>query len=514
MIRLIIAVFTYLLGTINVNASSNGDPVKDKQNDKRPNVIIFFADDLGSGDVQCYNPVSKIKTPNIDKLASQGVRFTDAHTVGSLCAPSRFGLMTGRNPAIWTNYTDIESEAWNCLMMPEMFQQQGYATACIGKWHFGVLFEGKDGRWGAPSPVGKRFPAPADNWKLTAPTKSGPVDRGFDYFFGTPLQPGGGWHANMEGNTLLGNPKLKPNLPATKDFDNQKWMKVILGKTKEKIDELSAGDKPFFLYFPINSPHKPIIPDEEFIGKSGIGKYGDYCQQVDWCVGEVMEAIDKAGIAHNTILIFTSDNGSFYYPGSVNGNEDDEQELRGNKHRANSIYKKGKGQPEEGGHRVPYIVRWPGQIEAGTVNNTTISLGDHFATFAELTGYELKPEDAIDSWNILPIIKGEQPTENYSQRVFFHFNNNPRVDAVRMGQWKMIPACYYKEKKPNKGRKGKLSPEEKKKMRTFVPGQLYDLSQDPGELNNLWEQHPEIVERLSIELKKYKKRKHNASHIE
>jgi len=511
--KLLISIIAFLLVNLASFANQPGTTKKESGVNKQPNVIIFFADDLGYGDVGCNNPELKFETPNIDKLSTQGVRFTDAHTVGSLCAPSRFGLMTGRNPAVWTNYTDIESEAWNCLTMPQMFQKQGYATACIGKWHFGVLFEGKDGQWGAPSPVGKKFPAPIDNWKLSSPTKLGPTDRGFDYFFGTPLQPGGGWHANMEGNTLLGNPKLSPKLPATKDFDIQKWMKVILGKTTEKIDELSAGDKPFFLYFPINSPHKPIIPDEEFNGKSGIGKYGDYVAQVDWCVGEVMQAIDKAGITDNTIFIFTSDNGSFYYPGSVNSNSDDEVELKNNKHKANGVYKAGKGQPEEGGHRVPYIVRWPGQIKPGTVNNTTISLGDHFATFAALTGYELQVEDAIDSWNVLPIIKGKKPADDYDERIFVHFNNNPKVNAVRMGKWKLIPECYYKEKKPKKGKKGKLTPEEKKNFRTLIPGQLYDLSQDPGETTNLWNEQPEVVELLSKKLKQYMRRQHNASHI-
>ncbi|TLX76410.1 arylsulfatase [Labilibacter sediminis] len=484
-----------------------------KENAERPNIIFVFADDMGYGDVKCNNPKSRVNTPNVDKLASQGARFTDAHTVGSLCAPSRYGLLTGRNPSIWTNYVDIESEAWNCLTMPQMLKKQGYNTVCVGKWHFGVLFEGKDGRWGAPSPVGKKFPKPADNWLLTNPTRLGPIDRGFDYFFGTPLQPGGKWYANMEGNTLLGKPKLSPNLPATKDFVIEKWMGVILNKTQEKINEYSKKDDPFFLYFPLNSPHKPIVPDEPFKGKSVIGQYGDYCEQVDWCLGEVMKTIDEAGIADNTILIFTSDNGSYYYPGSVNSSEEDEQELIKNKHKANGVYSEGKGQPEEGGHRVPYIIRWPGQIEPGSVNNTTISLGDHLATFAALTGYELAQEDAIDSWNILPILKGENPGKQYQNRAFFHFNNNPRVDAVRVGKWKMIPECYYKEKKPNKGKKGKLTSEEKKKLKTFIPGQLYDLSTDPGEQVNLWDQNPEVVAKLKARLSRYKKNKHNASHI-
>ncbi len=473
---------------------------------KKPNIIFFFADDLGYGDIQCNNPESKIKTPNVDLLANQGMRFTDAHSTGSLCAPSRYGLLTGRNPVNWQNYVNIESDAWDCLTMPQMLQKQGYTTACVGKWHFGVLFEGLDGRWGAPTPEGGKFPPPVDNWKLTSETRLGPIDRGFDYFFGTPLQPGEGWYANMEGTRLLGNPKLSPELPATDDFDIQKWMSVILVKAQEKIHELSEKEKPFFLYFPINSPHKPVVPDTNFIGKSGIGKYGDYCVQVDWCFGEVMKTIEDAGISDNTILIFASDNGSFYYSGAVHNNRADEEELIRNKHRANGVFKKGKGQPEEGGHRIPYIVRWPGFIEPGTINKTTISLGDHFATFAAVTNYELTQDDAIDSWNILPLWTNSKSEINYGNRTFFYFNNNPKVNAVRQGKWKMIPECYYKERRKNRkedSNKSSGNPRES----IFIPGQLYDLDADPGEQVNLWEEHPEVVKELTAKLDEYHKQK-------
>lgn len=477
----------------------------------KPNIIFFFADDMGWGDAHCNNQESQVKTPNIDKLAGEGMRFTDAHCVGSLCAPSRFGLLTGRNAANWTNFDQIESDAWDCMTMPQMLQKEGYRTSCVGKWHFGVLFQGKDGRWGAPNPVSGRFPNPTDNWMLTSETRLGPTDRGFDYFFGTPLQPGGGWFANMEQNKLIGTPKLSPDLPATEDFNIQKWMTVILSKTKEQIRELSKSNQPFFLYFPINSPHKPIVPDEPFIGKSGIGKYGDYVQQVDWCLGEVMKAIDGAGIRDNTILIFSSDNGSYYYMNSVNSSEDDNLELLMNHHFANGPFKKGKGQPEEGGHRIPYIVRWPGHIEAGAVNKTTISLGDHFATFAALTGYQLSEKDALDSWNILPLWLGEKSDLDYQNRIFYHYSNNPAVTAVRKGNWKMIPECYNKLKVKGKRKNNEAGRPEPQMV--FIPGQLYDLSKDSGEQINLWDQHPEIVKELSQDLEEYQKKKTNAPHI-
>lgn len=486
--------------------TSHEESSKSKKKDA-PNIIFVLADDMGWGDVHSNNPASKVKTPNIDKLAQEGMRFTDAHCVGSLSAPSRFGLLTGRNPVNWTNFGNIRSEAWDCLTMPQMLQKQGYYTACVGKWHFGVLFEGKDGRWGAPSSISGRFPAPAENWMLTSETRLGPSDRGFDYFFGSPLQPGEGWYVNMEGNKLLGNPTLSPDLPVAEDFNIQKWMNVILSKSKEKIQELSKGDQPFFLYFPLNSPHKPIVPDEPFIGESGIGKYGDYCLQVDWCMGEIMKSIDEAGIRDNTIVIFSSDNGSFYYLDSPNSNREDRAELLKSQHLANGPFKKGKGQPEEGGHRVPYIVRWPGHITPGSVNDNIISLGDLFATFAAVTGYQLSPEDAIDSWNILPLWQGEQPDIEYQNRTFYHFNNNPRVDAVRRGKWKMMPESYER----SRNREGESRDPELREI--LIPGQLYDLNNDPGEQNNVWDQHPEIVKELSLSLEEYKEKGSSAPHV-
>lgn len=475
-------------------------------NSKKPNIVFFFADDLGYGDIRVNNPASKIPTPNIDKLASQGMRFTDAHCVGALCAPSRFGLITGRDAANWQHYVNIESEAWNCKTMPQMLKEEGYYTSIVGKWHFGVLFKGKDGRWGAPNPISGKFPKPKNNWKLSSPTRLGPLDRGFDYFFGTPLQPGGGWYANMEGRTLIGNVKLSPNLPKSDEFVHQDWMKQITGKAKEQIEVGTSKKEPFFLYFPINSPHKPIIPDKEFRGITGIGEYGDYVNQVDWCVGEILKAVDEAGIADNTIFIFASDNGSYYYPGSRNNSQEDEEELKENHHKANGVFKSGKGNPEEGGHRIPYIVRWPGHIKAGSISTQLISLADHFATFAAITGYELKQEEALDSWNILPVWEGEIPDSDMKNRTLFHFNRNPDVIAVRQGKWKMIPESYYKTKK-----KGKKS---KKSKKIQLPGQLYDLSTDPGETNNVYELHPDIVDDLKNKLNVYRKTKHNSPHIQ
>jgi arylsulfatase A-like enzyme len=390
--------------------------------------------------------------------------------------------------------------------MPEMLRRQGYTTACIGKWHFGVQFRGHDGRWGVPNPVSGRFPPPVENWDLKSETRLGPLDRGFDYFFGTPLQPGGGWYCNMEGRQLLGAPVLADGeLPVVPDFDIQKWMGVITQRTVTKIRELSTGGKPFFVYLALNSPHKPIVPDTPFIGQSKIGKYGDYCHQVDWGLGQVMHAVDEAGIAGNTILIFTSDNGSYYYPESVNSSLDDQRELRENGHLANGGFRGGKGTPYEGGHRIPYIVRWPTCIEPGSRCDVTVSLLDHMATFAAITGYTFAATDAPDSWNILPLWTETASADRYANRVLFHFNNNPRVDAVRQGNWKLIPPGEFQPKAKRQGRGKGPRP-----APVPTPGQLYDLSADPAEQVNLWNQHPEVVKRLTAKLDEYLERRRSA----
>jgi arylsulfatase A len=497
-ITLYVALFCLLVG-------ATAEPGK-RLPGKRPNIVFVFADDMGYGDARCYNPASRIPTPNIDRLAEQGIRFVDAHCAGALCAPSRFGLMTGRDPVGWKNYKDIEGESWAGLCLPEMLRRKGYATTCVGKWHFGVQFKGRDGRWGIPNPVSGRFPKPAENWDLTSETRLGPLDRGFDTFFGTPLQPGGGWHCNMEGRKLLGNPSLAgERLPSVPEFDIQKWLGVITQRTVAKIHELSKGDQPFFLYLALNSPHKPIVPDTPFLGKSGIGKYGDYCHQVDWGLGQVMQAVDAAGIAQDTILIFTSDNGSYYHAESVNSSAEDQREIRENGHQANGGLRGGKGTPYEGGHRIPYIVRWPGRVSPGVCCDVPVSLMDHMATFAAVAGYELTPTDAPDSWNILPLWKGTADAELYAERTLFHFNNNPKVDAVRHGKWKLIPPGEFKPKQKRKGAGSRPA---------SVPtvGQLYDLSTDLGEQTNLWDRHPRIAERLTSMLEDYLHNRRSAPH--
>jgi arylsulfatase A-like enzyme len=452
----------------------------------KPNIVFILADDMGWGDIEPNNPDSLVPTPHLNKLASQGMRFTDAHASGSTCAPSRYGILTGRNPMLWPRYQyRFDDQEWDCLTLPQMLKDAGYSTHCIGKWHFGVEFKGRDGSWGRPSRKGK-WPGGQDNWDLTAETRYGPVDRGFDYFFGTPYQPGGGWLSNMEGNRLTdSNPEFSERgLPVSADFDIQKWLGLITGKTVDRITELSKTRNPFFLYFPINSPHSPIVPDEPFIGKTKAGAYGDYCHQVDWSVGQVMDAIHRAGIAENTILIFTSDNGS--YMGV--------KETSLNTHKANAHFRGVKKDLWEGGQRVPYLVSWPGKINPGTVCEDTFSLMDHMRTLATILKIKLDKEDAPDSVDMAMAWAGKP----VKKRTLFHYGT--RVSGVRSGKWKLIEG--WQEDSPSmKGRT--LSDKE---LAERPEGQLYDLDQDEGEQNNLWDTYPEVVKNLRDELADYRKR--------
>ena len=448
---------------------------------EKPNIVFVFADDMGWGDVSCNNVESKIQTSNIDRLASEGIRFTDAHSAGAVCAPSRFGLLTGRSPAIW-RYGQPDSDAWNCRTMPKMLQEAGYFTACIGKWHFSAEFESN-----TLEGYGKPF-------------RHGPVDRGFDLFYGALSQPANGWSCHVENDRLVDLVGLtKSGKPEGSSFNHQNWHQQMLAKTKAVIAERAGKPEPFLVYFALNAPHTPLIPDEQFTGKSGIGEYGDYCLQVDWILGEVMGAVEDSGIADNTIVIFSSDNGSHALK--------TKSVTESSGHTPNGPWRGGKSNAWEGGHRIPYIVRWPGQIEPGTVSDMPVSLLDHFSTFAAIVGYQPTPEDAPDSWNILPFWKGETSEEYQKTRPLPVYVN--KANSLRMGSWKVIPGTLG-----GGGFEGKDDPE----SGFIAPGPegaqglLYNLADDPGERENLWLSQPETLERMLQAMEKFKTRKATAPH--
>ena len=458
---------------------------------EKPNIVFVFADDMGWGDVTCYNAESKIPTPNIDRLAEQGIRFTDAHTAGATCAVSRFGLITGRSPVFWERYMAPNSDAWECKTMPEMLQESGYYTACIGKWHFYGLFSNNGQKL-------QKIPQTLEAAKK--PFRFGPVEHGFDYFFGSLMQPSAKWHCHAENDRLVDPIKLGAGRkPIGKSFNHRNWHKEMLARTQAIIKNRAKEPQPFLAYFALNAPHTPLIPDEEFQGRTVLGKYGDYCVEVDWIMGEIMKTIDEAGIADNTIVIFSSDNGS-HAPFTGGFSKD-------LGHSSSGPWRGAKSCGWEGGHRVPYVVRWPGEITPGSVSDMPVSMLDHFCTFAAIVGYEPTADEGLDSRNILPFWKGESSEDFARTRplpIYSLFANN-----LRIGPWKIIPGNLTGGgfQKPGVPGAGYIEPK-----KDGPQGVLYNLETDPGEQDSLWMCEPEVVERMMKALEEFKARKATAPH--
>ncbi len=404
----------------------------------KPNIVFILFDDLGYGQPKCYREDTQLKTPNIDRLAAEGMRFTDAHSAASVCTPTRYGLLTGRYPSrigqfgVLTTYSKPIIPKTR-LTVASMLRQNGYDTACIGKWHLGMDWDGKPGNE-KEIPVGSKL--------VTSPNAAG-----FDYFYGFT-------HARNIG-TIIEQDQVVENVA---EVENQPRM---IAKAVEWIGKRDAG-KPFFLYFPMCPPHTPTVPAPEFVGKSGAKDevrnekgYGDWVFQGDHMLGQILEALEKKGLADNTLIIVSADNGAAgraYEP------------LRESK---TSIY--------EGGHRVPFLARWPGKIKAGSVCDDTICLNDLMATSAEIIGMKLPDDAGEDSVSILPDLLG---TAKGSVREATIHQSYKGDLAIRQGPWKLI---FLKS-----GQR-----------------ELYNLQADIGEKKNLAESNPEIVERLTTLMKKY-----------
>lgn len=404
----------------------------------KPNIVYVLFDDMGHGEPPCYRSESKLKTPNLDRLAAAGMRFTDAHSASAVCTPTRYGLLTGRYPARIGQYGVLQT--YNPPIIPEsrltvasLLKQHGYETACIGKWHLGLTWDGKP-RQQDQVPVGSRI-------------LSGPNDLGFDYFCGFT-------HARNIG-TIIEQDRVVENVA---DVENQPRM---IAKAIEWLERREAG-KPFFLYFPMCPPHTPIVPGPEFVGKSGAvdevkkhPKYGDWVYQGDHMLGRIMDTLAKKGLAENTLIIATADNGADGRPYPP---------LRA--HKA-SIY--------EGGHRVPFVASWPGKIKPGTVSDQLTCLNDLLATCAEILGAELPDNAGEDSVSILPALLGTA-TKPLREAIIHH---SMRGDlAIRQGPWKLI---FFR----NGNR------------------ELYHLGNDLGETTDLATGNPEIVAKLSALMQRY-----------
>ena len=463
-----------------------------------PNVVILYADDMGVADVSYGNAEAKIQTPNLDRLAAQGMTFTDGHSSSGICTPSRFALLTGQHH--WRRFHGIVGAFGGTVFedddftIPKMFQSKGYNTGAFGKWHLGWDFDAvrREGREaGDPDPE-------AYDWTKSFP--DGPLNQGFDYYWGdgTINFPPYCWIENdhfvtiptlpvIKSEPLAGAGSFRPG-PMAESWNPYDILPTITNKTVEWLGKQSA-DKPFFAYLAFNSPHYPIVPNEEFHGKSRAGYYGDFVIETDAQVGKVLDALNKTGVANNTIVIFTADNGAetAAFDRLKEFDQWSSGEFRGVKR---DIY--------EGGHRVPFIVRWPAQVEAGSVSDEVVSQVDLAATFAKLVGHALSEGEAIDSYNLLPVLRGE----NYKKplRTATVQNTNAGKYALRQGDWVLVDAESGASKKEGKHYLEYFGLSDFGKDRD---GLLFNLKNDPRQSKDLSGEYPEKVEQMRALLKRY-----------
>jgi len=422
---------------------------------KMPNIVLILADDLGYGDCQTFNSESKIKTPHLNQLAEEGVIFTDAHSASATCTPSRYGLLTGINPARTGVLNTLLARGKPIIKedektLADLFRSKGYSTHLVGKWHLGFYW---DRKW------------------TDQPIRGGAIDRGFDSFFGIHSSAGSDPMCFLDQDRLAGRPteqisftnydirgnKLSKKTKSAPGFSIKETSPTLVRKAIQLIEEhtTSKETKPFFLYYASPIPHQPWVPMKKFQGKSGLDNYGDFVMQMDWVVGQINQALKNAGLEQNTLLFFTSDNG-------VGPIAHKMMKQRG--HQSSEKFRGMKAHRYEGGHRVPFIAKWPGKLKPGTTSKSTINFTDFFATFSELLGIDQKKEfpSAMDSQSFLPALMNHQ--KRFPRQPMVH-----RLNALRVDDWKWIhPERTISFEKTS-----------------FQEFELYDLQKDPGEKTNL-----------------------------
>lgn len=478
--------------------------------ERPPNILLILTDDLGYGDPGCYNPESRIPTPNLDRLAREGMRFTDAHSPSTVCTPSRYSLLTG-TMAFRIQYKHVfQGVEGPCLIqekqltLPGMLREKGYRTAMTGKWHLGLTFLDVEGKRITVSGV-----EGVKQIDFTRPIPDGPLHRGFDRFFGTACCPGTDFlYAYIDGERIpvpvvaeLDKASL-PQHPYA--FDNRNGLiapgydletidQVFLEKSLEFLEEHARKNpqKPFFLYHSMNAPHLPSFASKPFQGSTMAGPHGDYVHEMDHIIGELADSLERLGFAKNTLLIVSSDNGPEIET-VLNMRSD-------HAHDGASPWRGVKRDQWEGGHRVPLIARWPGKITAGATSDETLCLTDIMATCAAITDAKLPDNAAEDSFNFLPVLLGQTVTEPV-RRYTLHQTTSLAL-AIRRGPWKYLDH-------QGSGGNDYRRPEFKSLTRPVslpeAPGQLYHLKDDPGETTNLYFEHPEIVQELKSLLEQSK----------
>lgn len=497
----------------NHSAQAPSDTEQTQSGNIKPNVIVIHVDDLGYGDTGVYG-ATKVRTPNIDRLAKEGRRFTDGHSASAVCSPSRYALITGEYPAridFWSPIFVRDTLMVNPSQttVADVMKDAGYATGIVGKWHLGFQ---------------KDYPV---DWNKEL--KPGPLELGFDYYFGVPVLNSHPPFVYVENHSVVG---LDPDDPFvygeeanTREWDEKFGLDAIGGaeaahalykdrevgttlahKAVEWID--IHKDDPFFLYFAPPQIHHPFTPDPRFIATSDAGRYGDWIHELDWMVGEVLDALDEQGLTDNTLVIFTSDNGGMFNRGG--------QEAWEAGHRLNGDLLGMKFSAWEGGHRVPFIARWPGEITPGTVSDELLSNVDILATLAALVDRPLENGEGPDSYNMLPALTG---STDLDQPIRDHLVISPAQQthlSIRKGEWMYIPAQnsggFTGTKPGDHGFAGAAAlaftgqqnsdVEEGKIKEDAPPVQLYNLETDPTQKKNIYTQHPDVAEELQMLLEK------------
>lgn len=446
------------------------------QAESLPNIIIIMADDMGYGDPGAYNEASKVPTPHIDRIAQEGMRLTDAHSPSAVCTPTRYGVLTGRyawrtslkRGVLWGYSTNMIDTAR--VTVASMLKENGYRTGGVGKWHLGL--------------------GTGDSTDYFIDLAPGPNAHGFDYYYGIPasldMQP----YVYFENEKVVEAPTTEVEFSAHRRQEGGGFWRAgpmapsfkhidVMPHTTEKavafIEKEAASDAPFFLYFPLSAPHTPWLPTSDFKDASGAGYYGDFAAQVDWTVGEVLAALDRLEIAENTLIVFTSDNGAHWYPADIERFD----------HRANLHLRGQKADIWEGGHRVPFVIRWPGYVPAGSTSDETTTHTDFLATLAELVGISLPDAAGEDSFSMLPVWLGKTSVGPIRNTTIHHSLDG--MFAIRKGDWKLIEG---------RGSGGFTQPARIEPGPDDPIGQLYNLADDPSETENLYLERPEVVNEL------------------
>lgn len=459
-----------------------------------PNIIFILADDLGYGDLSCLNKDSKIKTPNIDRLAAPGVIFTDAHSASGVSSPTRYGIMTGRYSWRSTMKSGV-LDGYSKALIPSsrktiasLLKGQGYNTGYVGKWHLGWDWNNIE--------KGK------DSVDFSRPVVNGPTTLGFDYFYGfsgsldmppyvyvendrpTALPD----RETIGNNAPVGDPEYDGSMwrkgPTGSDFDHGKTLANLVEKAENFIIAKGPQEKPYFLYLAFPAPHTPILPSDDFAGKSGINPYADFVMMVDYMVGEIMKTVDQTGESEKTLIVFASDNGCAPWA--------DFKTLLAKGHNPSYIFRGTKADLYEGGHHIPLIMKWPAKVKKPHIVTQTVCLNDMMATFAGITGYELNDDEGEDSYNLLPAILKPGYNKTIREATVHHSNNG--FFAIRKGDWKLLLSA---------GSGGWSFPKPGKEEEGLPLVQLYNMKDDPGEKANLQDKYPDTVKDLTALLTKY-----------